>query len=276
MRSAVATSFLPLCLVVMLTTSVGATDVPASIKASGKIRVGVEPVYPPLEYRDPATGDLAGFDIDLGNAIAAKLGVKIDWQETVFQQLIPSLQTGRIDMILSGMIDLPKRQDGATFIDYKKSGPQFVALASRAAEFRDMQGLCGKTVAASRATAFPDDIATWSKDHCGANPITVIGANTSADARGQVQQGRADANVQGSETVAYSLDQQPGTFIAVGLAFGKPKLTGMGIAKDNVELQKAIASALDSLIADGTYVKLLSKYHFDADGIEKATINAGQ
>ena len=59
-------------------TAAEAKDLPASIKASGTLRVAIIPNYPPMEFRDPATSELTGFDVDLGKAIAAKLGAKLD------------------------------------------------------------------------------------------------------------------------------------------------------------------------------------------------------
>ncbi len=47
------------------------------------------PNYPPMEFRDPATNTLTGFDVDLGEAIGRKLGIKIEWQETSFDQFMP-------------------------------------------------------------------------------------------------------------------------------------------------------------------------------------------
>ena len=65
------------------------------------------PNYPPLEFKDPKTSTLTGLDIDLGNALAKKLGVDVKWEEISFEQMVTALTTGRADMILSGMSDLP-------------------------------------------------------------------------------------------------------------------------------------------------------------------------
>src|ERR1700691_2020496 len=88
-----------------------AASLPDRIATRGSLIVAVVPNYPPLEFRDPATNALTGFDIALGDALAQKLGVKIDWQETAFEQMIPALATGRVDAIISGMSDLASRHD---------------------------------------------------------------------------------------------------------------------------------------------------------------------
>src|SRR5689334_18338969 len=76
----------------------------------GEIVFLTNPIYPPMEFVNPATGEMNGFDIDLGKAIARKLGLKDRWTQSAFAQLQSSLQTHRGDAILSGMSDNVKRQ----------------------------------------------------------------------------------------------------------------------------------------------------------------------
>ncbi len=90
-----------------------AQSVPARIKDAGKIVIATNPNYAPITFKDPATNTLMGFDIDLGTAIAKELGVKIEWQEIAFAQMLPSLQTGRVDTVLAGMSDLASRSGPA-------------------------------------------------------------------------------------------------------------------------------------------------------------------
>ena len=108
--------------------AVAAADLPDRIKKAGKIVIATQPNYPPIAYKDPATNELTGFDIDLGEAIAKELGVKIEWQETAFAQMISSLQTGRVDIALAGMSDLPARREVVDFVDYMKTGAQIAVL----------------------------------------------------------------------------------------------------------------------------------------------------
>jgi len=252
-----------------------AAGLPERIATRGGLILAVTPNYPPLEFRDPASNALTGFDVDLGEALARKLGVKVDWQETAFEQMIPALGTGRVDAILSGMSDLASRHAAASFVDYLRNGPQFFAQASRTGEFSDMRALCGRAVGASRRTSFPKEIATWSEAHCGDKPINFVGTEGSADARTQLKQGRIDAAVQGNETLSYVMAQEPNVYAPIGEPIGA-QLTGIAISKDDLELQNTVAGALDSLIADGAYKALLEKSRLSSNGIEKASINAGQ
>jgi polar amino acid transport system substrate-binding protein len=267
--------FLAAALVCAATASAFAIELPPEIAKAGSIKVAIVPNYPPMEFRDPATSTLTGFDVELGEALGRKLGVKIAWQETSFDQMMPAIATGRVDAILSGMTDLASRQDTATFVDYLRSGPRFFVQQSRAAEFKDVAALCGKTVGASRRTSFPKHIADWSDAHCDGNPIKFVGTEGSADARTQLKQGRVDAAVQGGETLPYVMDLEPGAYVPVGDVFAI-QFTGLALGVKDKALQQAIAEALDGLIADGSYRALLAKWKLTEYGIEKAMINAGQ
>ena len=252
-----------------------AIELPPEIAKRGSIKVALVPNYPPMEFRDPATNALTGFDVELGEAIGRKLGIKIEWQETSFAEFMPSIATGRADAILSGFTDYASRHETATFVDYLRSGPRFFVQQSRAAEFKDAAALCGKKVGASRRTMFPAQIAAWSEKNCGGNAIVFVGTDGSADARTQLRQGRIDAAVQGDETLPYIMDQEPGAYVPVGQTLAQ-QFTGIALPVKEKLLHQAMLEAVDALIADGTYKTLLAKWKLTDNALEKATINAGQ
>jgi polar amino acid transport system substrate-binding protein len=250
-----------------------AGELPASVKASGVIRISVNAIYPPMEYRDPASNKLIGLDIDLGEALAKKLGVRIEWSESAFEQLIPGLQTGRSDLILSGLSDLPARRESLDFIDYLKSGAQFYALA--ASPLAAPADLCGKKVGTSRSTSFPDQIRRWSQDNCeakGLQAIAVVPAESTADARAQLKQGRIDAAVQGSETVPYMMSLDPGSFKPLGGSF-TVNYQGIAFRKADTAFRDAVAEALTALIQDGTYQQILAKWNLPGNAVPGLVIN---
>ncbi len=254
-----------------------AQALPERIAAKKQIVVANVPNYPPLEFKDPKTGTLTGLDIDLGNAIGKKLGVEIKWEEIGFEQMVSSLTTGRADMILSGMSDLPSRHETLDFVDYLNSGAQFYTTADRASEFKEPEDLCGKTVGASRRTSFPNEMAKWSKENCedkGKPGLKIVGTEGAADARTQLRQKRLDAAVQGSETLPYLLNLEPNTYAIVGKPFTSV-YQGMGFAKKDTELRDAVAAALKELMADGTYDEILKKWDLLDAKLDKVMINGG-
>lgn len=239
------------------------------------IRVAVVPNYPPLEFKDPANGKLMGFDIDLGEALAAKLGVKIAWQETSFDQMLSALQTQRVDMILSGMTNTPARRDAVNFVDYMRTGPQFYVQRARAAEFPSPDALCGKRVGVNRRSDWPNEVARWSTENCAKSnkpAVVVVGTDGSADARMQLRQSRVDAAVQGGETIAYvsALDNNAYLTLAQPIEW---RHNGIGIAKTNPQMAKAVGDALNQLIADGTYKAMLTKWGIQAFALQPPTAN---
>ncbi|WP_421505250.1 ABC transporter substrate-binding protein [Erwinia rhapontici] len=261
---------------VLLNTSAWAAEPPAAIKAKGELTVAIMPNYPPMEYKDPASNQLTGVDVDLGNAIGEKLGIKINWQEIAFEQMVNAVATKRVDMVMSGMTDTQERQKVVSFIDYFKTGPQFYTLASRA-DITTSLDLCGKKVGTSRRTTFPQEIAKWSQANCekaGKPAIVVVGAEGTADARTQLRQQRIDAVVQGSETLPYIMDLEKGKFKPLDKAFAF-QYTGMAIDKNNPELISAVQAAVNEMIADGTYMKILTKWGLSDGGVSSATVNQG-
>ena len=252
-----------------------AQNLPARILEKKTISVANVPNYPPLEFKDPKTAKLTGLDIDLGEALAKKLGVEIKWEEISFEGMIPALTTGRVDMILSGMSDLPSRRETMDFVDYLASGAQFYTNADRKDEFKELSALCGKKVGASRRTSFPKEMEGWSKENCeakGKPALEIVGTEGSADARTQLKQKRLDAAVQGSETLPYLMNQEKGVYAILGAPFTTVH-QGMGFAKKDTELRDAVAKAFKEMLADGTYAAVLKKWELPDAKVDALMIN---
>ena len=262
-------------LLVLSAAAAHAQALPEKYKSAGKIVIGTTPNYPPVTFKDPATNQLTGYDIEIGNAIGDKLGIKIEWQDTSFEQMISGVTTDRIDLILGGMNDLPARRETVDFIDYMKSGVQFFVQHKRSAEFKEAADLCGKTVGASRRTNFPKDIDAWSQEWCvkaGKPAIKVQGTEGSADARAQLRQGRIDAGAQGNESLPYLMKLDPDTYKLLGTPFAIT-YQGIGVAKKNADLRDAVAGALKAMLTDGTYNKIVAKYEVQPSAITEVSIN---
>jgi len=160
-------------------------------------------------------------DIDLGEAIAKELGVAIEWQDTEFAQIFSSLQTGRVDMALQGISDLP---DAGRW-PIRELPAQRLAVLHQPGKRRDHQDAGGslrQERGASRSTNWPKRIEEWSAANCvakGKPAIKVVGTEGSADARTQLKSGRLDAAVQGLETLPYFQKLEPNTYVLIGQPF---------------------------------------------------------
>lgn len=241
---------------------------------SKTLRVAVNGTYPPLESVDPATNKLVGFDIDLGEAIGQRLGVKLEWQDGAFAQLIPAIQSGRADMILSGISDLPARRESLDFIDYLNSGAQFYTLAANTT-IQSAADLCGKTVGTVRSTSFPANIEAWSAENCvkaGKPAVVVAGVDRMPLVAIELQQGRIDAAVRGSETLPTLMAQEPGVYRIVTPPF-TTVYQGIAFAKADTQLRDAVLGAVKQIFADGTYASLIAKWKLEASAARAITMN---
>ena len=272
------TRFLAAIIVLAGATPALAQNVPSRIASAGRIIIATNPNYAPITFKDPKTNKLMGFDIDLVEAIGKELGVRVEWQEIAFAQMLPSLQTGRVDTVLAGMSDLPARRDATDFVDYMTSGAQFYTITALAGTIKTPEDLCGKSVGASRSTNWPAQIAEWSQANCvakGKKAINVVGTEGSVDARTQLKTERLQGAVQGNETLPYFQSLEPNTFVLLGKAFTQ-SLVGMPFAKADVPLRDAVKAAIERLQANGEYDKLLAKYGLQANKLSPITINKGE
>src|SRR3954469_6350999 len=260
--------------VVVSLVSAQANELPDAVKQSGALHLTVNATYAPMEYRDPASNELMGLDIDLAGELAKRLGVKIVWSETPFAELIPSLQTKRADFIISGISDRASRRETADFIDYLVTGPQFFVMADSAA--KAAVDLCGKKVGTTRSTSFPVEIEKWSKLNCetGGKPaMQYVPGENSIDVRNQLKQARIDAAVQGSETLPYAQSQEPGKYRVIGAQLSTG-YQGIMFRKDDAALREAVTEKLTAMIADGSYKAILDKWSLGANAVAQPMLNA--
>jgi polar amino acid transport system substrate-binding protein len=253
-----------------------AQKLPPDITASKTIRVALNADYPPLELRDPKTNAITGFDIELGEAMAKVLGVKLDWQDGAFEQMSPSLQSGRADMIMSGFYDLPKRRGNFDFIDYLRAGGQFYVPKANA-DIKTVTDLCGQTITTSRGTNFPDTTKAWSDKNCveaGKPPLTIITDTDLGQQLSNLKQGRAAAAVQGLEAVPTIVEMDGNAYRPLGDPFSST-LMGMAFTKTDPTLRDAVAYALKQTIADGTYAALIKKWKLDLSSYTEVSLNLG-
>jgi polar amino acid transport system substrate-binding protein len=255
-------------------TAAEAAELPEQIKQSGTVRLTVSSTYAPMEYRDPATNELTGLDIDLATEIAKRLSLKIVWSETAFAEIIPALQTKRADFVISGISDRLSRRETADFVDYLKTGPQFFVLAQSTTQAA--VDLCGKKVGTTRSTIFPVEIEKWSKANCeaaGRLAVQFVPGENPIDVRNQLKQGRIDAAVQGSETLPYAQKQEPGKYRIVGEPFSSG-YQGIMFRKDDNALRQVVMDVLATMIADGGYQTILAKWGLAANAVTEPMLNA--
>jgi polar amino acid transport system substrate-binding protein len=251
-----------------------AGEIPAEIKSAGVLKLSINATFPPMEFKDPATNTFKGLDIELVDALAAKLGLKVERTDGLFAQLIPALTTGRTDFILSGITDTPERQQSMDFVNYMRAGAMFYVLNT--SPIKDPIELCGKKVGTIRSTTYPGQITKWSADNCeaaGKPAIEIVGSDSSPDVRTQLKLGRTDAAVQGGETIPFTSAQEGGIYRLIG----KPLTIvfyGAAFRKTDTSFRDAVADALQALIDDGTYGKIFAKWELTDNAVPKIMVNS--
>jgi polar amino acid transport system substrate-binding protein len=227
--------------------------------------------FPPMHFVE--ADELTGFDVDLGTAIAERAGLKAEFNKSQFSQFLSDVSSGRTDGILGAMLDKVERQEEAAFIDYLETGYQFFTLKDIAAEhgISELTDFCGLTVAASTTATYAEAIEAWSAENCNGDDIEIFGANDSPDALLQMRQGRAQAVVQTKETIAYLASNDPDVQM-----IGEPitsSFYGLGIAKENTDLLERLSTALEEMVADGSYAEIAEKWNLDTQAVDRVTIN---
>lgn len=257
-------------------TAIHAQTLPQTIKDAGVLMIGMERDHPPMEFIDPKTNELVGFDVDLIQAITKKLGVKAEFVHSRFEGLTPNLQSGRINLIISGMYDTPKRRENFDFIDYLSAGTTFYTLDATK-DIQEPKDFCGKVVTTNRGTTYPDSVKKWSDENCvaaGLSPIEVITDTDMASEFLYINQGRAAGSVQGTEAIPTVLASKEGPFRVVGKPFTNVRI-GIGFNKADTELRDAVLAAFTEIHKSGEYDALLKKWGIEASRLDAPTVNAG-
>ncbi|GAA2123938.1 transporter substrate-binding domain-containing protein [Streptomyces synnematoformans] len=245
---------------------------PKAIEDAGVIKVGSDIAYAPMEFDQG--GKPAGVDIDIANALGEELGVEFQFQNNVFDNLIPSLDSGRFDIIMSSMTDNKERQAEVDFVDYFSAGVSILVQKGNPEGITSLDDLCGETVAFQRGTVSAD-IAKAQNEKCD-KPIETLPFTKDTEALLQVKQGRAVADLNDFPVAAYNARESGGgeDFEVVGEQIDAAPY-GIAVSKDNPELRDALAEALDAIIENGEYQKVLEKWNVENGGVDKATINGG-
>jgi len=249
-----------------------AATLPKSVKDSGVIKNIIFNNSPPATFQK---GDKAvGWAVDLGNAIADVLGVKL--QTTVsgdFASFIPGLQNKRFDGSFGPLIVTPERLQQIDIVAVFKVGTGVVSKTGSDISVQNVTDLCGLSIAAIEGSAFVTAIEGL-KPQCasaGKKPMQVQTFPSNAAAQLAVSNGRVQVFASNTDALQYLVSQTGKQFTLQPLQYN-PINEGIGLTKDN-GLAKPVAAAVDKLIADGTYDKILKKWGLERNAVTKAEIN---
>lgn len=242
-----------------------AAMVPAAISADGKILVGQDQSYPPNEFQDES-GKVTGFDVDLGTAIGQKLGLKTDFQNAAFDGIIPGIQSAKYEMAISSFSINAERLQTVDMISYYRAGTSMAVLKGNPDKL-SVDGLCGKKMGVQKGTTQVDDLQKRS-DTCtaaGKPAIEVTQLQAQTDVNLALTAKRVQGELADSPIVDYAVKQTNGQLEVVGAPYDTAPY-GIVLKKDSGDYGKAVQGAVQALITDGTYKKILEKWGLSSAG----------
>ncbi|WP_246127872.1 ABC transporter substrate-binding protein [Amycolatopsis rhizosphaerae] len=250
-----------------------AAMVPTTISADGKIVVGQDQTYPPNEFVD-ANGKVTGFDVDLGNAVAQKLGLTMEYQNADFSGILAGLAAGKYELAISSFTVNAERTATVDMVSYYKAGTSLGVLKGNP-DHLTPDTLCGKNLAVQKGTVQVDDATKRSQDctAAGKPAINIQQFQAQTDVNLQVQTKRSDAMLADSPVVDYAVKQTDGAVEVVGQPYDTAPY-GIALKKGQGSYAQAVQGAVQAIIEDGTYAKILAKWGLNTAGaITKAELN---
>jgi polar amino acid transport system substrate-binding protein len=255
-------------------------ELPASVKSSGAVSDYINIPYAPMEMYN-SQNQPVGVDISLMNDMAQVLGVKVNFTNVEFPELFTALQSGRAQMVMSGISDNTSQRDIYTFIDYFQTGSQMETSRADMEKYhiKGMQSMCGLTVETGEGDAFPPQIRLLSQKYCGSpTSIKQLDVLSLAQSQVNIEDGRAQAMLRaGPESVSYNVHNQPGgvasgQWVAVGPVY-YPTDFGIAFPKGS-GLVTPFLNALKVLFKDGKYQQVLAQFNVASDALKVPTINS--
>jgi polar amino acid transport system substrate-binding protein len=238
---------------------------PQKYRDAGVINLVTDAKYPPFQYIDDA-GKMVGFEVDLWDAIAERLNVKMEVTSVAFDSMIPGVQSGRWDISMEGITDNAERQAVVSFVDYGYTTSSAYVLESKGAEINDHLALCGLKGAAQSGTEWVGMITAEMATACseaGKPAPTVSEFGTSDATLLSVYSGRTDFVLTSAASAQEIKKAAPNPVKVVPMPILPRKPSGIAFRKNEEDLGKALLAALKEVRAEGTYDKIYATWNVE-------------
>ncbi|MEV4039072.1 ABC transporter substrate-binding protein [Streptomyces umbrinus] len=265
-----------------------ADQLPKAVRDKGVIKVGSDIAYAPVEFKDDS-GKTVGIDPDLADAMGKQLGVKFEFENGTFDTLLTGLRSKRYDIAMSAMTDTKDRQEGidadtgkkvgegVDFIDYFTAGVSIYTKQGDDQGIKTWDDLCGKKIVVQRNTVSNDLAKDQAKKCPAGKKLSIEAFDNDQQAQTRLRAGGADAGSSDFPVAAYAAKTSGGgkDFVVVGEQVEAAPY-GIAIAKSNTELRDALKAALDAIIKNGEYDKIIAKWGVEAGAVKEAALNGGK
>lgn len=212
------------------------------VRRTGILKVGTDATYPPFESVDPSSGRVAGFDVDVVQALAAKLGVKAEFIVVPFDAIIPGLKTEKYDLVVSAMTITPERARQVRFTRAYVVAGQSVAVRAAETAIQGAGDLGGKRIGCQLGT-------TGELEAKKIAAADVVSFDAIGAAFRDLENGNLDAVIADTPTARIFIRDHP-TIRLAGEPLTREEF-GMAVRPQDTDMQQAIDTALDQLRRSG-------------------------
>lgn len=247
--------------------------VPDAVKERDVLRNGASTDYAPGEYLADDGQTPVGYDVDLINAIARVMGLDEGTTQTAgFDTILPQLGS-KFDVGASSFTITPERLEAANMVSYIEVGSAYAVAKGNPKGF-DPANPCGTTIGVQTGT-FQLDYASELSDKCvaeGKEKIEVMPLDLQTDIATKVIGGQYDATLADSTVIGYTVELSGGQLEQVGEVIESAP-QGIAMAKDDEQLAKAVQAALQYLMDEGYFEKILAPYGAEGSALKTAELN---
>jgi polar amino acid transport system substrate-binding protein len=250
-----------------------AAMVPEDIASDGVITIGTDATYAPNEFLAADGKTVQGFDVDLFDAVAQKLGLRTEYVSAPFANIIPSVQSGKYEIGVSSFTINAERTEVVDMVSYFSAGTQWATQKGNPSGIQP-DDACGKRVAVQKGTVQVEDV-TARSDECESNgqPAIKIDQYQGQDtATASVVSGKDDAMLADSPVAQYAVQQTDGALETLGDIYDSAPY-GYAVKKGAGDFAQALADAVNALIEEGAYQQALDQWGVGQGAITTAEIN---
>jgi len=240
-------------LITGVTLNAFAADLLDTVKARGTLKVAMEGNYPPFNFKDPKSGQLDGFEVDVAKLLAARLGVKPEFTTTEWSGILAGLGAGKYDVIINQVGITEARQKAFDFSQpYTLSTAQLIIRKDEKRSFPTLESLKGYKLGLGQGTNFEQK----AKAVPGIDVKTYPG---SPEYLADLASGRIDAALNDRLLVGYLL-KTSNLPLKAGATFGDVDKIGIPFQKGNPKFEAALNKALDEILKDGSFKQVSFKW----------------
>lgn len=247
-----------------------AATVPADIRETGRLVIGVNVPYAPMEFKN-ADGQLVGFDVELMDAVTRVLGLVPDYRNTTFDAILPSVVDGTFDVGMSSVTDTREREELVDFVTYLQAGTQW---ARRPGTALGPTSACGLKVGVAEATLQATEELPAKSDQCtaaGMAPIDMVVFKSQDEVTTALIKGEVDAMSADSPVTGFAIKLSRGELVPAGDVFdsapyGWPVAKGSGLAE-------SLRLALEHLMDSGDYRAIATMWGVERGMIDEPAVN---